>query len=311
MNTAWHEPVMADQVMDLLAVEPGGLYCDGTLGGGGHARRILEASAPGGRLVGIDRDPAALARGREVLSEFGDRLTLHHGNFAEAAEILRQLDLVPVDGVLVDLGTSSHQLDTASRGFSFNADGPLDMRMDPSSGASAAEYLALVSEAELSTVIHSYGEERHSRRIARAIKAALGRGELNGTGALARVVTGVVGRPKRGRIHPATRTFQALRMAVNDELGSLERLLEDVDELVRPGGRVAVIAFHSLEDRAVKRRFRAMANPCTCPPGLPLCVCQLQPRVKVLTRKPVRPGEAEVARNPRARSARLRVAQRL
>ena len=308
----WHKPVMAQQVKELLQVEPGKLFCDGTVGGGGHARVILEASTPDGRLVGLDRDPAALARNQHVLASFGDRITLTQGNFADVVQILTDLGLAPVDGLLLDLGVSSHQLDTADRGFSFRQDGPLDMRMDTTAGSSAREFLEEISEAELAWVIRSYGEERASRRVARAIKKALGLGELKGTADLARVVSSAVPGFRKGkRIHPATRTFQALRMAVNDEMGSLERFLETFDQVLRPGGRVAVIAFHSLEDRAVKRRFVKLANPCTCPPGLPMCACGLQPSVSVLTKKPVRPDEGEVAENPRARSARLRAVELL
>ncbi len=307
----WHKPVMAQQVKELLRVQPGGLYCDGTLGGGGHARVILEASAPDGRLVGLDRDPAALARNQQLLpSSFGDRITLAHGNFADVVEILSDLGMVPVDGLLLDLGVSSHQLDTADRGFSFRHEGPLDMRMDTTGGQSARDFIEQSTESELAWVIQSYGEQRASRRVARAIKQALDRGELNSTADLARVVSGAVpGSRKPRRIHPATRTFQALRMAVNDELGSLERFLETFDQVLRPGGRVAIIAFHSLEDRAVKRRFAKLANPCTCPPGLPVCACGLEPTVSLLTRKPRRPLDDEVAENPRSRSARLRAVE--
>ncbi len=308
---AWHEPIMVEQVLELLQVEPGKVYCDGTLGGGGHSERILQASAPDGRLVGIDQDPAALARSRQVLAAHGDRVTLTHGNFADVVEILTALGMAPVDGLLVDLGVSSHQLDTADRGFSFRKDGPLDMRMDTTGGQQAREFIEQSSEAELAWVIQSYGEERASRRVARAIKQAQEQGGLEGTADLARVVRDAVpARDRRGkRIHPATRTFQALRMAVNQELDALERFLQSFDKVLRPGGRVAVIAFHSLEDRAVKRRFASMANPCTCPPGLPVCGCGLEPAVSLITRKPVRPDDQEVAENPRARSARLRAVE--
>ena len=309
-TVTWHKPIMVEQVLDLLQVEPGKVYCDGTVGGGGHSRMILEASAPDGRLVCLDQDPAALDRSREVLAAHGDRVTLTHGNFADVVEILTGLDMVPLDGLLVDLGVSSHQLDTADRGFSFRHDGPLDMRMDTTGGQQAREFIEQSSESELAWVIQSYGEERASRRVARAIKAAQEQGRLHGTADLARVVSDAVpARFKGKRIHPATRTFQALRMAVNRELDALERFLQSFDKVLRPGGRVAVIAFHSLEDRAVKRRFARLAKPCTCPPGLPMCACGLEPVVSLLTRKPARPDDHEVADNPRARSARLRAVE--
>ncbi|MCC6746668.1 MAG: 16S rRNA (cytosine(1402)-N(4))-methyltransferase RsmH [Deltaproteobacteria bacterium] len=309
-ETYRHTSVLLEETLDLLRVVPGGTYCDATLGGSGHARAILERSAPDGRLVGIDRDPAALAHGRQALASFGERVVLEQGNFADVVQILRHLGLSPVDGLLVDLGVSSHQLDTADRGFSFSAEGPLDMRMDPTQGPSAAELIATLSEAELARVIRNFGEEPASRRIARAIKRAQLGQALGSTRELARVVAGAVGGEKRGRIHPATRTFMALRMAVNDELGCLERFLETFTEAVRPGGRVAVIAFHSLEDRAVKRRFGALASTCVCPPGLPICACGRVPEVTLVARKAVQASESEVNENPRARSARLRVVER-
>lgn len=305
---------MSDEVLAALRVAPGGRFCDGTLGGAGHARRILERSAPDGWLFGIDRDPAALARGRERLAPFGERVILRQGNFADVVTLLSDAGMVPVDGVLVDLGVSSFQLDQAERGFSFSADGPLDMRMDPGEGRTAAELIAKLSEHELARLIKEYGEEPASRRIARAIKQAMEGGALRGTADLARVVSGVVGAGgarRQGAIHPATRTFMALRMAVNDELGSLHRFLDTFTEALRPGGRVAVIAFHSLEDRAVKQAFSRLANPCTCPPGLPVCVCGRKPSLSLVTRRPLRPSREEQQGNPRSRSARLRVAERV
>ena len=315
----YHLPVMSGQVMDQLAVCPGGTYCDGTLGGGGHAGEILRRSAPDGRLLGIDRDPEALAECGRSLSEHGQRLRAVRGSFDGLVEIAREQEMLPLDGVLVDLGVSSHQLDSAPRGFSFDRDGPLDMRMGPD-GQTAAELIAASSPDELADIIFQFGEERKSRRVARAIKAAEARGELSGTKALAQVVARVVGKEGKGRgkgkgkgkwKHPATRTFQALRIAVNDEMGALRRFLERVPSALRSGGRVAVITFHSLEDRAVKRAFAAMASPCTCPPDLPVCVCGLQPTAKILTPRPLLPTEEEVACNPRARSAKLRAAEML
>jgi len=311
----YHLPVMSGQVMDQLGIRPGGTYCDGTLGGGGHAGEILRRCAPDGRLLGIDRDPEALAECERSLSGFGQRLRAVRGNFDDLVEIARSQGMLPLDGALVDLGVSSHQLDSAPRGFSFDRDGPLDMRMGPD-GITAAELIAGSSEEQLADLIYQFGEERKSRRVARAIKAAEGRGELTGTKSLADVVARVVGRGKerkrkRKSSHPATRTFQALRIAVNDEMGALGRFLDRVGSALRTGGRVAVITFHSLEDRAVKRAFAAMASPCTCPPDLPVCACGLLPTAKVLTPRPLLPSEEEVAINPRARSAKLRAAEML
>lgn len=310
--TRYHLPVMPDEVMKLLAVCPGGRFCDGTLGGGGHAEEILRLSAPDGRLLGIDRDPEALAECGRRLASHGDRLHAARGSFDDVADLAERAEMLPLDGVMVDLGVSSHQLDSAPRGFSFDRDGPLDMRMGPD-GPTAAELIAETGEGDLADLIYQLGEEKRSRQVARAIKAADDRGELTGTRALADVVARVVGKGKRkGRgkpKHPATRTFQALRMAVNDELGALNRFLANFPRALRKGGRVVVIAFHSLEDRAVKRALAAMASPCTCPTGLPVCVCNLQPTIKILTQRPLRPTEEEVARNPRARSAKVRAAE--
>jgi 16S rRNA (cytosine1402-N4)-methyltransferase len=305
---------MLSESVDALQVVPGGRYCDATLGAAGHARALLERSAPDGRLVGLDRDPEALRRCEEDLAPFRDRVTLCQGNFADVVEILTRLGMIPVDGVLLDLGVSSCQLGAAHRGFSFSSDGPLDMRMDPTQGRTAAELIADLSERDLAHLIRTFGEDPSSRRIARAIKRALREGTLDGTRALARVVATAVGPSTSrgsGHLHPATRTFMALRMAVNDELGALGRFLETFTETLRPGGRVALIAFHSLEDRAVKEGFSRLAKTCTCPPGLPVCACGWRPLLRVLTRRPLRPRAEEVIANPRSRSARLRVAERL
>jgi 16S rRNA (cytosine1402-N4)-methyltransferase len=305
---------MVQQVLEALRVTPGGRYCDATVGLGGHARHLLQHSAPDGQLVGLDRDPDAISACKDRLEPFGDRATLYQDNFAKVVDILEQLGMVPVDGLLLDLGVSSYQLDTPHRGFSFAADGPLDMRMDPDGGITAAELIARLSPDELARVIRDYGEERASKKIARAIKQAHESGELKGTADLARVVAAAVrSRPSRQRskIHPATRSFMALRMKVNDELGCLHRFLDTFTEALRPGGRVAVISFHSLEDRAVKQRFANLARPCTCPPDLPVCGCGKRPQVSIVTRRPLRPSPHELSVNPRARSARLRVAERL
>lgn len=305
---------MLSEAIEALGVQAGGLYCDATLGGAGHSRAILQRCAPDGRLIALDRDPAALRHSAEALAGYGDQVTFHHGNFAQVVEILSELGLSPVDGFLLDLGVSSHQFDSAHRGFSFSADGPLDMRMDPTRGQTAAELLASFSEKELSRIIRRYGEEPASRKIARSIKQALQRGELAGTMDLQRVVSDVlpVRRPwRKKKIHPATRTFMALRMAVNDELGSLDRFLDTFTEALKPGGRVVVITFHSLEDRAVKHGLARLANPCVCPPGLPVCGCGLKPLVKLLTRRALKASDEEIGLNPRCRSAKVRAAERL
>jgi 16S rRNA (cytosine1402-N4)-methyltransferase len=301
-----HVPVLYDQVLAWLQPRPGGWYVDATLGAGGHARGILLASHPDGRLLGLDADPDALLHASKVLEPFGDRVTLRVANFRQLGAVAGALDIREVDGILMDLGLSSRQLDEAERGFSFAQDGPLDMRMDRSRRESAADLVNTLSEAELSDILWQYGEERHSRRIARAIVAAR---PLVTTGQLADLVARTVGR--REKIHPATRTFQALRIAVNEELEALSEALPEARDLLRPGGRLAVIAFHSLEDRLVKAFYRQEARACICPPELPVCVCQHQATLRVLTSKPVRPSADETARNPRSRSARLRVAERL
>jgi 16S rRNA (cytosine1402-N4)-methyltransferase len=306
-----HATVMGDEAMTFLAPRAGEVYCDATLGGGGHGERILEASSPDGRLIGIDRDPAALDAARARLERFGPRVTVVHGRFGDARRILDSLGVVPVDGFVLDVGVSSPQLDRAERGFSFQREGPLDMRMDPSQGETARALLERISDGELATILRRYGEERYAGRIARAIKEEVAAGGLNSTTELAALVARAV--PTRERTKdPATRTFQALRIAVNDELGELERFLADFPSLLKPGGRIVVIAFHSLEDALVKDRFRSLARE----PGLPADIAEQMgvratAELRLLTRKPMRPSDAEVDRNPRARSARLRAAVRL
>ena len=302
-----HTTVLAEETVRLLAPRSGEIYCDATVGGGGHAERILEASAPAGRLVGIDRDPDALAAARARLERFGDRVTLVHGAFGDARKILTGLGMVPVDGFVVDLGVSSPQLDRAERGFSFQREGPLDMRMDPTRGESAAELMARLDVDELKRILRDYGEEKFAGRIARSIKEA---GELATTTELAALIARAVPTRERHK-DPATRTFQALRIAVNDELGQLEKFLEDFPSLLRTGGRIVVIAFHSLEDRLVKNRFRDLARHPGVPADLVAKMGLTQPLLELLTKKPVEAGDEELARNPRARSAKLRGAVRL
>jgi len=302
-----HLPVLTAQIVDLLTPAAPGLLVDATVGLGGHAGALLWED-PGLFLVGLDRDPRALARAGERLRVFGERVRLVEATFDRLPSVLEELDLEPPAAVLADLGCSSLQLDDAERGFSFSADGPLDMRMG-SEGETAAELLERVEWEELVTILRDYGEERRAGAIARAIVKGREQSPLRTTGELSRLVQKIVG-GRGGRIHPATRTFQAIRIAVNDELGQLERFLEPAARALRPGGRIAVISFHSLEDRIVKHTFRRLAGRCTCPPGLPVCRCDPQRLVTVITNSAVRPDEDEVARNPRARSARLRVAER-
>ena len=299
-----HRPVLPDRVAELLADIPR-LVLDGTLGLGGHSERLLAAGA---RVIGIDRDPEALACARERLAPFGDAFTSVQGNYRHARAILDELGIERVDGVLLDLGVSSLQLDTAERGFSFRLAGPLDMRMGPDA-RSVREVLDDVDEAELRRILYEWGEERWAPRIARAILAEKDR--LQTTTDLARVVERAIPRRAWPRdIHPATRTFQALRIAANDELGALEELLRSIPDLLARGGRAVIISFHSLEDRMVKRAFAELAHPCRCPPGLPVCNCGAT-EWRLLTRKAIRPDEEEIARNPRARSAKLRAVERL
>jgi 16S rRNA (cytosine1402-N4)-methyltransferase len=306
-----HTSVLYDEVLAFLAPRPGGRYIDCTVGGGGHAEGVLARSSPGGQLLGLDADPAALARVRERLAPFGARVWLCHANFRELGRCARAAGFDAVDGILFDLGLSSDTLEVSGRGFSFRRDEPLDMRFDPTAGESAAALLADSTEAALRDILRRYGEEPAAGRLARALVRARARAPLQTTGDLVAVVESVLG-PPRGRAHPATRTFQALRIAVNDELDSLGAALEEAVRLLAPGGRLVVIAFHSLEDRIVKQFLRAESGgECRCPPGLPVCVCARAPRLRLLTRKPVAPSEAEIARNPRARSAKLRAAVRL
>lgn len=305
--------MLLDEVLAVLEPERGGLFVDCTLGMGGHAEAILGASDRT-RLIGLDRDAESLELARGRLASFGDRFRPVHANYREIAEVLRrEAPGERVAGLLADLGISSHQLDEAERGFSFSREAPLDMRMDRSQGETAADLVNRLPESELADLIYEYGEERASRRIARAICRARERSPLRTTTELAEIVARASGIPRhKQRIHPATRTFQALRIAVNQELEGLGRFLDDaVAALDVPGGRIAVIAFHSLEDRIVKHTFNALSGHCSCPPGLPVCVCGARRLVRVLTRKPIAAAEREIETNPRARSAKLRAAERV
>ncbi|NPU83276.1 MAG: 16S rRNA (cytosine(1402)-N(4))-methyltransferase RsmH [Syntrophaceae bacterium] len=310
---AFHQPVLLEEVLALLNCRPGGIYVDGTVGGGGHARAILERSSPDGLIVGIDRDDEALREASRTLSPFGNRVVLVKGSFADLRDVLAARGIGPVQGILFDLGVSSHQLDTPERGFSFSLEGPLDMRMNPSAGPAARDLIRSAGVDELAGIFRDFGEERFARRIARAIVERRKQEPIETTVELAALIARVVpggGREGR-RIHPATRVFQALRIAVNRELDQLERGLLEGIEALAPGGRMAVIAFHSLEDRMVKETFRSWEKTCTCPPGFPVCTCRAEAKARVLTRKPLRPRPEEADANPRARSARLRAAERI
>jgi len=303
-----HEPVLGTEIVEALRPTPGKLLLDGTLGAGGHSLLLLEGGA---RVIGIDKDPRALAAARARLARFGEAFRAVRADFRDAKNVLDALGLSAVDGALVDLGVSSPQLDAPERGFSFSRPGPLDMRM-ASEGEPLADLLRRIDERELARILREYGEEPFARPIARAVKRAVDAGEPLDTAGLAKLVAGAIPRKAWPRkIHPATRTFQALRIAVNDELGALASWLEALPSILAPGGRGAAISFHSLEDRMVKERFRALTHACTCPPDLPICACGAKTTFTQVTRKPIVAGEAEVAANPRARSAKLRVVEKL
>lgn len=303
---------MADEVLRFLDPHRGGIYLDGTLGGAGHARLILEATSPDGVLVGMDHDAAALAAAKSNLAAFGDRAILRQGNFSDMDAHLDFLEIDLLDGILLDLGVSSHQIDSPERGFSFREDGPLDMRMNPTEGVSAATVVAEAEADELKRIFREYGEERWAGKIARAIVMDREQTPFVTTLQLADLISRVAPAGKGPqRIHPATRVFQALRIHVNGELESLRSGLDTAWRRLKTGGRLVVISFHSLEDRMVKRAFRALATGCVCPPRLAVCACGQQPAVRVLTRKAVRATEEEININPRSRSAVLRAIEKL
>jgi 16S rRNA (cytosine1402-N4)-methyltransferase len=302
--------VLLRETIELLAAERGGLFVDCTVGLGGHSEAILQTS-PDAQVLGIDRDEEALRLARERLAEFGGRFRAVRADFRELTRVLATAEVKAVRGILADLGVSSLQLDSPSRGFSFRHEAPLDMRMDMSSGETAAELLGRLSEVEIARLIFEYGEERHSRRIARRIVARREAGEpVTSTTELAKLVERAIGGKKR-RIHPATRTFQALRIAVNRELEGLDQFVADAFDALEPHGRLAVISFHSLEDRIIKRTLLKLSGRCQCPPRLPQCACGARQVIEILTRRPLTPTEDEIAENPRARSAKLRIAARL
>lgn len=306
-----HTPVLLREAVDLLAPRPGGVYVDGTLGAGGHAEELLKRSNPDGILIGMDQDAEAVARSRERLAQYGARAIIRQANYRGLAAVIEEAGYTSVDGVLLDLGMSWFHLKTPDRGFSFMLDGPLDMRMDMNGPQTAADLVNNLPFSELARTIREYGEEKRAGAIARAIDKARARGPITSTAQLADIISSVFPPFPPRRIHPATLTFQALRIAVNDELGALREGLDSIMELLKPGGRVAVISFHSLEDRMVKQTFVHAAKGCICPPKMPVCACGKKPSFKILTKHPVVAGPEELEKNPAARSAKLRAAEKL
>ncbi len=301
-----HKPVLYQEIIDFLRPSAGGLFIDGTIGAGGHASGILETAKPSGRLLGFDRDPMAVAYSEKRLAGFGNRLVTVEASFAEMGVIAPSLGFNRVDGILLDLGLSSRQLADENRGFSFRSSGPLDMRFDPYHGLTASDLLNDMSEEEMTTMFRQYGEVKQSNRLARAIIAER---PITKTNELMRLIERNLKRTRR--IHPASQVFQAIRIAVNDELVELERGLQAAIELLKSGGRVSVISFHSLEDRLVKNAFRDESRDCICPGEQPICTCDHIAQLKIITRKVVRPSQDEISANPRSRSARLRVAEKI
>lgn len=306
-----HTPVLLEAVLEYLAPRPGGIYVDGTVGGGGHAAAILEAAGEGARLIGLDRDPEAIEAAGRRLAPFSQRVRLVQANFRALPQVLDAAGVARVDGILLDLGVSSHQLDREERGFSYWKDAYLDMRMGPDAPRTAAQLLAELEIGEIARILRDYGEERWAARIAQFIGEARKTRPIETAGQLVEIVKAAVpAAARRSGPHPARRTFQALRIAVNDELGALDDWLRALPEVIAPGGgRAAAISFHSLEDRAVKQGFAALAHPCRCPPGMPVCACGAA-EWKLITRKAIVPSEEEIAKNPRARSAKLRAVER-
>ena len=311
MTDFHHVSVLLDECLEGLDIKPEGIYVDGTLGGAGHSSQIAKRLTTG-RLIGIDRDPVALKAAGERLAPFGDRVTLVHSNFCEIAQVLKSLNIDGVDGILLDLGVSSPQLDEVSRGFSYMADAPLDMRMNSEDMLSAHDVVNTWSFEELKRILYDYGEERYAPRIASAICSRREVKPIETTLELVDIIRGAMpAAALREKQHPAKRSFQAIRIAVNDELGSVEKVMRDAIPCLNPGGRLAVITFHSLEDRIVKNAMAEAAKGCTCPPSFPVCVCGKKPLVKLISRKPIVSGEMELERNPRARSAKLRICEKI
>ena len=306
-----HTSVLLHECIEALNIQPDGIYLDGTLGGAGHSLEICKRLSPHGRLIGIDRDDVALHAAGERLRLYSDRVTLVHDNFENLASVLDRLGIPAVDGMLFDLGVSSPQLDDAERGFSYMADAPLDMRMDRTSALTAHDVVNQYPREELRRILAVYGEERYAARIAAAIERARSDHSIDTTGELVQIIKSAMpAAALREKQHPAKRSFQAIRIAVNDELGELPPMLDAAEKNLKPGGRLAVITFHSLEDRIVKKKLQELVQGCICPPEFPVCVCGRKPKVKLITRKPIVSGEEELAENPRARSAKLRVAEK-
>ncbi|MBO5129039.1 MAG: 16S rRNA (cytosine(1402)-N(4))-methyltransferase RsmH [Oscillospiraceae bacterium] len=311
MTEFHHVSVLLEECLEGLNIKPDGIYVDGTLGGAGHSSEIVKRLTTG-RHIGIDRDPVALKAAGERLAPYSDKVTLVHSNFCEIRQVLEDLEIEGVDGILLDLGVSSPQLDDGSRGFSYMADAPLDMRMNSEDVLSAYDVVNTWSQEELKRILYDYGEERYAPRIAAAICSRREEKPIETTLELVDIIRSAMpAAALREKQHPAKRSFQAIRIAVNDELGSVEKVMKDAIPCLNKGGRLAVITFHSLEDRIVKNAMADAAKGCTCPPNFPVCVCGKKPQVKIITRKPVVSGEEELERNPRARSAKLRVCQKL
>ena len=311
MSEFYHVSVLLDECIQGLNIKPDGIYVDGTLGGAGHSSQIA-ARLTTGRLIGIDRDPVALKAAGERLAPYADRVTLVHSNFCEIASVLEQLQIPGVDGILLDLGVSSPQLDDGARGFSYMADAPLDMRMNNEDALTAHMVVNTWPYEELKRILYEYGEERYAPQIASAICRKRENAPIETTLELVDVIRSAMPpQALREKQHPAKRSFQAIRIAVNDELGSVEKVMRDAIPCLNPGGRLAIITFHSLEDRIVKNGMADAAKGCTCPPNFPVCVCGKKPRVRLITRKPIVSGEEELERNPRARSAKLRVCEKI
>ena len=311
MSDFYHVSVLLDECIEALNIKPDGIYVDGTLGGAGHSSRIA-ARLTTGRLIGIDRDPVALKAALQRLKPWEDRVTLVHSNFCEVRQVLDDLGIKAVDGILLDLGVSSPQLDEAERGFSYMADAPLDMRMDGGASLSAHEVVNTWPQEELKRILYDYGEERYAPQIAAAICRRRAEKPIETTLELTDIIRSAMpAAALREKQHPAKRSFQAIRIAVNDELGAVETVMKSAVSCLNPGGRLAIITFHSLEDRIVKNGMAAAAKGCTCPPNFPVCVCGNKPKVKLVTRKPITSTQKELDENPRARSAKLRVCEKL